>query len=300
MTTDPRALPGADPHTGNREIDPVTGYDTTGHDWGGIKELNTPFPRIALVALALSFLIVLTGWILLPAWPYGRGYTRGLLGLEQGEMAQRGARAMAEVRQGWLGRFEGAPDFEALAGDAALISQAMPAANRLFQDNCALCHGPEGGGGPGFPVLNDGHWLWGNAPEDIAETLHVGINAEHPETRIAQMPAFDWMDRAERAALADYVAELPTGRADSDAPGAALFAENCAACHGEGGEGGLGVGAPSLTDAAVIYGQDPATVLVTISRGRAGVMPYWSDRLGEAEINLLALYVERLPGGKEP
>ena len=285
-----------------REVDPVTGYDTTGHDWGGIKELNTPFPRIAIVALVLSFLIALTGWILLPAWPYGRDYTRGLLGLEQGEMARRGARAMAEVRQGWLGRFTtpdgGAPDFEALAADAALMAQAMPAANRLFQDNCALCHGREGGGGPGFPVLNDAYWLWSGAPEDIAETLRVGINNDHPETRIAEMPAFDWMERPDRITLAEYVTALPTGRADRDSPGAALFAENCAACHGERGEGGLGVGSPSLTDAAVIYGQDPATVLETISRGRAGVMPNWSDRLGAAEINLLALYVARLSGGK--
>lgn len=285
-----------DPHGAEREVDPVTGYDTTGHDWGGIKELNTPFPRIALVALALSFLIALTGWILLPAWPYGRDYTRGILGLEQGAAAERGTRAMAEIRQGWLGRFEGTPDFEALAGDADLMAQAMPAATRLFGDNCALCHGRDGGGGPGFPVLNDGHWLWGGDPETIAETLRVGINADHPDTRIAQMPAFDWMARADRIALADYVATLPSGRANPDAPGAALFAENCAACHGEGGAGGLGVGVPSLTDAAVIYGQDPATVLTTITHGRAGVMPTWSARLSAAEINLLALYVSRLPG----
>lgn len=298
MTAVPKTLPGADPHSGNREIDPVTGYDTTGHDWGGIKELNTPFPRIALFALAISFIIALTGWILLPAWPYGRDYSRGLLGLEQGEMAQRGARAMAEIRQYWLGRFEGTPDFDALADDADLMAQAMPAAGRLYGDNCALCHRREGGGGPGFPVLNDGHWLWGGAPEDIAETLRVGINADHPETRIAQMPAFDWMGRADRLALAHYVAALPLGRADSDAPGAALFTENCAACHGEGGVGGLGIGAPSLTDAAVIYGQDPATVLQTVTRGRAGVMPTWSTRLSAAEINLLALYVAQLSGGE--
>lgn len=292
------------PHAHRPEVDPVTGYETTGHEWGGIKELNTPFPRIALVALVLSVLIALTGWILLPAWPYGRDYTRGLLGLEQGEMAQRGARAMAEVRQGWLGRFTtpdgGAPDFEALAEDDALLAQAMPAANRLFTDNCTVCHGRDGGGGPGFPVLSDGYWLWDGAPEEIAETLRVGINAEHPETRIAEMPAFDWMERADRISLAEYVAALPTGRADPASPAAALFAENCTACHGEGGAGGLGIGAPSLTDASVIYGQDPATVLETITRGRAGVMPYWSDRLSTEEINLLALYVARLSGGDGP
>ena len=48
--SDPHALPCADPHTRNRLIDPVTGYDTTGHDWGGIRELNTPFPKLAAIA----------------------------------------------------------------------------------------------------------------------------------------------------------------------------------------------------------------------------------------------------------
>ena len=32
----------ADDHT---DIDPVTGMATTGHDWDGIRELNTPLPR---------------------------------------------------------------------------------------------------------------------------------------------------------------------------------------------------------------------------------------------------------------
>jgi cytochrome c oxidase cbb3-type subunit 3 len=30
------------------ERDPVSGYATTGHDWNGIKELNSPVPRIVL------------------------------------------------------------------------------------------------------------------------------------------------------------------------------------------------------------------------------------------------------------
>lgn len=295
MTTDPRALPGADPHTGNREVDPVTGYDTTGHDWGGIKELNTPFPKIALIALFLTVIYAIVVWILLPAWPLGRDYTRGVLGLDQGEMAREGAKAMAAIRQDWLGRFAD-PDFAALAADTALMALAMPAADRLFGDNCALCHGREGGGGPGFPVLNDGYWLWGGDPETIAETLRGGINTTHPDTRFAQMPAFDWMDRADRAALAKYVAALPSGGADPASAAATLFRDNCVACHGDGGVGGLLNGAPSLADNAVIYGQDVDTVMKTLRGGRQGVMPFWSERFSATEINLLALYVSRLSG----
>lgn len=293
MTTDPRALPGADPHTCNREIDPVTGYETTGHDWGGIRELNTPFPRIALIALALTFAWSVLAWILLPAWPLGRDYTRGLLGLDQGEVAMDRLQAIETDRAAWLTRFD-APDFAALAADPALMAQAMPAARRLFEDNCAACHGRVGEGGPGFPRLADASWLWDGTPEEIAITIGHGINADDPDTRVAEMPAFDWMDRADRHSLAEFVASLPAGEADWNSPAAALFAENCAACHGERGEGGLGIGAPSLTDRATIYGQDAQTVYQTLTRGRRGVMPAWAGRLSEAEITLLALYVSRL------
>lgn len=297
MSTDPKDLPGADPHTGNREIDPVTGYDTTGHDWGGIKELNTPFPRIALVALAAAFTFSVIAWVLLPAWPTGRDYTRGLLGLNQQEVAVNNLRDLQALRQTWLAQFE-RPDFAALSKDAALMAAAMPAADRLFQDNCSACHGRNGGGGPGFPVLRDDYWLWGGAPEDIALTLQVGINSSHPDTRYSQMPAFDWMEMPDRRILAEYVAALPSGTADPNGTGAAMFAENCLACHGEGGVGGLVNGAPSLADGSVIYGQDVATIMETLRVGRAGIMPFWSDRLGKAEINALALYVASLSGNR--
>lgn len=293
-STDPKKLPGADPHTGQREIDPVTGYDTTGHDWGGIKELNTPFPKIVIWAMVLTFLYSVIAWILLPAWPVGRDYTRGLLGLDQGRMAIEGFESVDTKRQDWLTEFDGEPDFAALESDFPLMARAMPAANRLYLDNCAACHGDDGEGGPGFPVLNDGHWLWGSDPETIAETLRVGINTDHPETRWGQMPAFDWMDAADRQSLASYVAALPTGSADHDSDAAVLFDENCAACHAERGTGGLMNGAPALTDEAVIYGQDSASVMTTLRLGRQGVMPHWSDRFSSAEINLLSVYVSEI------
>lgn len=272
------------------EVDPVTGYDTTGHEWNGIRELNTPFPRIATWALLLSVAYSVVAWILLPAWPLGRDYTRGLLGLDQGEMALDAYRQIADRRQAWLGEFA-AGDFAALGADPALMAQAMPAAARLFADNCAACHGISGEGGPGFPVLADSHWLWGSDPDAIAETIRYGINATHPDTRIAEMPAFDWMSRDERAALARHVADLPSGNAADSGPAADLFAENCASCHGEGGEGGLEIGAPALTDAAVIHGQDRRSVAETLARGRSGTMPAWTGRLSDPEINLLTLYV---------
>ncbi len=283
---------------GIQEVDPVTGYDTTGHRWNGIRELNTPFPRIVLVFLGLAFIYSVITWVLLPAWPLGRHYTHGLLGLTQEGEAVNGFVALEKARQSWMSRFDNKPDFAALAGDKALLNKAMPAAARLFEDNCAACHGQNGTGGPGFPDLADAYWLWGGDHKTIAETIRVGINSTDNDTRFSQMPAFDSLSRSDRDKLADYVTALPQGKASASMPGAALFADNCAPCHGDDAKAGLANGAPSLVDHSVIYGQDRLTVLTTLAHGRQGVMPTWSNRLSSAEINLLALYVARL-GSKQ-
>lgn len=285
-------------HHANHEadVDPVTGYDTTGHDWNGIRELNTPFPRIVLWALALTFAYSVVAWVLLPTWPLGRDYTRGLLGLDQGEVAVEGYRELSAGRADWLTRFA-AEDFDSLNADTILMARAMPAASRLFADNCAACHGARATGGPGFPNLADGHWLWGGDPETITETLKVGINSAHPDSRIAEMPAFgrdEMLSRNELAAVRDYVRTLSSGKAAPGSPGAEIFADNCAACHGDNGDGGLENGAPSLADDQWIHGGDGETVWQTLQDGRRGVMPAWQDRLSEAEIRLLALYLTRL------
>ncbi|MEQ8349548.1 MAG: cytochrome-c oxidase, cbb3-type subunit III [Sneathiellaceae bacterium] len=280
------------------EIDPVTGHETTGHEWNGIRELNTPFPRIVLWALILTFGYSVVSWILLPSWPLGQDFTRGVLGLEQEQVAVAGYRRLAESRAEWMAPFASG-DFAALGSDTALMAQAMPAAARLFADNCAACHGTDGAGGPGFPNLRDDDWLWGGDPASIAETLLYGINSPHPDTRFSEMPAFGrlgMLPRADIAAVGEYVSTLRSG-ADPASRGAALFTDNCAACHGEGGVGGLAVGAPSLTGASWLHGDSHDAILTTVWSGRRGVMPAWNGRLNNAEINMLALYVARLGQG---
>ncbi len=294
MTRAPAGRP-AEAH--DRGYDPVTGYDLVGHEWNGITELNTPLPKIAVIALLLAFIYSVICWILLPAWPTGTGYTRGLLGRDQGALAIAGYQKITASRAPWMSRFD-KPDFATLAADSKLMAEVRPAAARLFADNCAACHGTGGTGGPGFPVLADKYWLWGGDPGTIAETIRVGINSADPNTRVSEMPNFSSLSRDDRATLAAYVAALPSGKAAAGSPGAKLFADNCTSCHGDAGEGGMNNGAPSLTDASVIYGQDVATVEQTLQFGRQGEMPTWAPRLGAAEINLLALYVSQLGDGK--
>ena len=65
------------------ERDPYTGYMTTGHEWNGIKELNTPVPRPVYFFLIVTALFAVVYWVLMPAWPLGVTYTKGLLGIDQ-------------------------------------------------------------------------------------------------------------------------------------------------------------------------------------------------------------------------
>lgn len=278
------------------DIDPVTGYKTTGHDWNGITELNTPLPRIVIWALVLTFLYSVVTWFLLPAWPYGRDYTRGLWGLDQVERAEAARAPLVAERAEWLQAFA-ADGFATAAENPALRAVAWPAAARLFADNCALCHGREGQGGPGFPSLRDNDWLWGGQPDEIAQTLRAGINTDHPETHFAAMPAFGRdgiLDSTQIAAVADHILALGAGQAEPDSIGAQVFMENCAACHGDDGSGGFLIGAPAFSHGTRIYGGEREAIMASIRNGREGVMPAWDGRLSAAEINLLAAWIADL------
>jgi cytochrome c oxidase cbb3-type subunit 3 len=80
--------------------------------------------------------------------------------------------------------------------------------------------------------------------------------------------------------------------------GQALFAQNCAACHGPDGRGSRALGAPNLTDPIWLYGGDAESLRTTIANSRAGVMPRWGNRLDTVTIRMLAAYVHSLGGGE--
>ena len=279
------------------ERDPVSGYLTTGHDWNGIKELNSPVPRIVFAFMAVTHLYALVAWILLPTWPLGQTFTRGLLGIDQKTTVAADLAAADAARAGWKETLASA-DFDTLRADPDLMARAVATAGPLYGQNCQVCHGTGGIGGPGFPRLSDDIWLWGGTADEIATTLRVGINADHPDTHFAQMPAFgrdQLLSRSEISLLTDYVLTLGNGVIPDDpSEGAILFQTNCAACHGEDARGVEGTGAPNLTDADWVYGGDATSIRKTLIAGRQGQMPSWQTRLNEVEIRALALYVESL------
>jgi cytochrome c oxidase cbb3-type subunit 3 len=281
------------------ERDPYSGWMTTGHEWNGIKELNTPVPRAVWFFLGLAALFSLGYWILMPAWPLGRDYTRGLLGLDQREIVARSI-AEAAADRPWLGEIAN-KDFPAILADPRLMADIRQTGRTLFGDNCAACHGQTAHGGPGFPNLTAGSRLWGGDPADIAETIRVGINSANPDSRTSQMMAFgrdEILPRTDVEAVVAYVRSLsnlrPAGAQAQIEAGKAIFAANCTTCHGEDAKGNQQVGAPDLTDRYWIYGSDLQTVFATVWGGRQGHMPSWQGRLSPIDIKILALYLTDL------
>ena len=285
-----------------KERDPLTGHQTTGHNWNGITELNTRVPRPVWFFIGLTAVISVIGWVLLPTWPLFNTYTKGLLGADQkAEVTAAVAAANAE-RADWAAQINDLPADQVLA-DAALMERVRATGHQLFGDNCLACHGTDAGGGPGFPSLTDKAWLWGGDFDSIMETLRVGINTTHPETRFGQMLAFGrdgMLSRDDIRVVADYVQSLSGADHPTAArleQGATIFADNCSSCHGEKGTGDINQGAPNLTDDFWIYGGSDEALFRTINGGRQGWMPSWEARLSSTERKILAVYLQHLGQG---
>jgi cytochrome c oxidase cbb3-type subunit 3 len=282
------------------ERDEISGTETTGHEWDGIKELNTPLPRWWVWTLYATIVWGVGYTIAYPAWPLIDSATQGLLGYSTRAELHETLAKHAEAQKVYSDRIAEL-DMAAIAGDAELARFARAGGAAIFRTNCSQCHGAGAAGAPGYPNLLDDAWLWGGTLEDIRYTLMHGIRYEaDPDTRISEMPAFGrdgLLSDAQIEAVADHVLWLSGGGATSE-EGAQVFADNCAACHGENGEGNKDLGAPNLADAIWLYGGDRETVIETITNSRAGVMPGWSGRLTEAQIKQVALYVHGLGGGE--
>jgi cytochrome c oxidase cbb3-type subunit 3 len=278
--------------------DSYTGYLTTGHEWNGITELNTPVPRAVYFFLTLAFLFSVGYWVLMPAWPLGDTYTKGLLGIDQRKVVAASLTAAATDRSAWSRKIAG-EDYAAIQADPALMAVVRETGHTLFGNNCAACHGVDAKGGPGFPNLTTSSWLWGGKPEDIFNTIKVGINSAHKDSRSSQMPAFgrdQMLPRGDVLKAASYVYSLShPGTKDLDPKnveaGKAIFAANCVACHGENAKGNAELGAPDLTDKSWIYGGDLETIDATIWGGRQGHMPTWEGRLSDLDRKILTLYL---------
>ena len=243
--------------------------------------------------------------ILYPAWPLINGATPGLLGYSTranvaAEM-QRFNEQTAPMREKLV-----ASSLDEIQADPQLVQFAKDAGAAVFRTNCSQCHGSGAAGvqAGGFPNLLDDDWLWGGTLDDIVLTVSHGIrNTTDPDARYSEMPAFgrdELLEPAQIDAVVQYVMSL-SGAAEDPAlvaEGQTIFADNCASCHGENGQGDRAQGAPNLTDAIWLYGGDKETLTETVTNARFGVMPAWAGRLSESDIRSVAVYVHGLGGGE--
>jgi cytochrome c oxidase cbb3-type subunit 3 len=285
------------------ERDAVTGAATTGHEWDGIKELDTPMPRWWLWTFYATIAWAAVYVVLYPAWPLVDSATRGVLGYSTRAEAEQAIAAARQAQSVHLERIA-ALSLEEIAADEELTRFAVAGGRSAFSVNCVQCHGSGAAGSPGYPNLNDDDWLWGGTLEDIHTTIAHGARfAGDDESRVSEMPAFGRdgiLDRAQIGRVAEHMLALSGQEHDASRAGEGeqIFADNCAACHGDSGAGDHTMGAPALNDAISLYSHDRASIVAQVVRPRHGVMPAWGDRLDAVTIKQLTLFVHALGGGK--
>jgi cytochrome c oxidase cbb3-type subunit 3 len=282
---------------------PENPVGTTGHEWDGIHELNTPLPRWWLWLFYATIIWAVGYWIVYPAWPLVSSYTSGALNWHARSAVATDVAALQVQRGPMMAKLAAAP-LQQIETTPELLDFARALGGRAFADNCAPCHGAGGGGAKGYPNLTDDDWLWGGTLEAISQTITHGARSGDDDGHQGSMPAFGrdgMLKRDDIVTVADYVRSLSglstTPGADLKL-GAKIFADNCAVCHGADGKGQRAVGSANLTDKIWLYGSDTNTIIDGIWNGHGGVMPAWGKKLDPVTIKALTVYVHTFGGGE--
>jgi cytochrome c oxidase cbb3-type subunit 3 len=287
----------------DREIDETTGVNTTGHEWDGIKELDNPMPRWWLWTFYATIVFAIGYVIYYPAIPLLESSTMGISGQTNRLELKRDQEEASLARRDISGKIR-QTDLSGIRSDENLFRFAVAGGASAYKVYCSQCHGSGGQGASGFPNLNDDDWLWGGDLDAIYTTIKHGVrNDEDDDARDSQMPAFgadEILERDEIKAVTQYVLSVSRQEHDAElaAVGQELFADNCAACHGENAAGNREIGAPNLSDAVSLYGNTKELIEAQIIQPKHGVMPPWQQRLSDETIKQLAIYVHSKGGGE--
>jgi cytochrome c oxidase cbb3-type subunit 3 len=286
------------------EIDEISGTETTGHEWDGIKELNTPLPRWWLWTFYACIIWAIGYMIAMPSWPLITGSTKGLLGYASRAnvvVALDEAKANQAVFVDEIAK----TDVGDIIANEELARFARAGGASSFKVNCSQCHGSGASGSLGYPNLNDDEWIWGGSIDAIYTTIKHGARDDADEdTLISEMSAFgadELLEKDEITAVANYVFSISGGQTTSAliANGAEIFTDNCAACHGENAEGVAELGGPALNNAIwLMLDGSLESITAQIDKPKHGVMPAWSGVLSDATVKQLAVYVHSLGGGQ--
>ena len=255
---------------------------TTGHSFDGIEEYDNPLPKwwfylfIATCVFSLGYLAL---------YP-GLGNWQGLLGWSQ-EKQWEEEMQLAEARYNEIyAQFGDVP-----IPELAQNEEANEMGQRLFANNCAVCHGSAARGSIGFPNLTDDAWLYGGDPETIVQTIHGGRQGNMPAKGMMPNMTAEQVDQVVNYVLSFSGREQDAAAAEA---GEEIFSQACSSCHGADGKGNYAFGAPNLTDDNWLYGSTYDWIEETVLYGRQNEMPAQGERLSEDKIHILAAYVYSL------
>lgn len=255
--------------------------NTTGHVWdGNLVELNNPLPMWWVGLFVITVLFSAAYLVLYP----GLGSSAGSLGWSSKSQYDAEQAAAQKAMEAVVGKYA-AMTTEQIAQDP----QALAIGERLFLNNCAMCHGSDARGSKGFPNLTDSDWLHGGTPDKIKETITQGRQGVMPPMAAAVGTAEDVRN------VANYVLSL--SGSPHNAIGAQLGKEKfaaCAACHGADAKGNHALGAPNLTDKIWLHGWGEDAVMAMVNAGKTNVMPAQAGRLEPSQIHVLTAYVWNL------
>ena len=283
-----------------KHVDELSGVETTGHEWDGIRELNNPMPRWWVWTFYATIVWSIGYAIAYPSWPLITDATKGVLDYSSRKEFAQEVEVATAAQKVFLDKIAATPVTD-IAKDAELLQFALNGGDAAFKVNCITCHGTGAMGGPGYPNLNDDEWLWGGTVEQIYQSIQYGIRSEHADARTSEMPAFkDMLEPAQIKQVSAYVVSLSGTPSDAALvePGKQVYADNCASCHGENAEGTKELGAPNLADAIWLKVNGESQIAAQVAAPRHGVMPAWAGRLSDATIKELAVYVHSLGGGE--
>ena len=187
---------------------PEQRHGTTGHEWDGIHELNTPLPRWWLWLFYATIVWAVGYWVVYPAWPLVSSYTGGVFGWHARSAVADDLVALQQQRAPMMAKLAAA-SLQEIEKTPQLLDFARALGGRAFADNCAPCHGAGGGGAPGYPNLTDDDWLWGGKLDQIAQTITDGARSGDPKGHQGAMPPWGGVLKPEEIeTVADYVRSL--------------------------------------------------------------------------------------------
>ena len=254
------------------------GEETEGPIWdSNLREGTNPAPMWWFWTI-LSLMVISVIYLML--YP-GLGSFQGALKWSQGGRLNESL-VQYEAEFGGIRTLVAQAQVDTLQADPAIMASAQ----RVFDRNCAVCHGYDAAGQAlYFPDLTDSEWQWGGSEAQIEQSIRGGRNAVMVGWEAAL--GADGVDQ-----IAEFMYVLGTGSAAGH-PAQTQYNQFCIACHGPDGSGNVAIGAPSLVDDIWLYGNSSEALVHSIAIGRTGVMPAFGDRLDDTQVKLLVALLTR-------